>query len=49
MAEPTLVLTMIVKDEAPVIERCLTAILPLIDVWCIVDTGSTDALALARQ
>lgn len=45
MAEPTLVLTMIVKDEAPVIERCLTAMLPLIDAWCIVDTGSTDDTA----
>lgn len=35
-------LTMIVKDEAPVIARCLDAAIPLFDTWCIVDTGSTD-------
>lgn len=39
---PSLVLTMIVKDEAHVIERCLTSIMPLVDAYCIVDTGSTD-------
>jgi len=33
---------MIVKDEAPVIERCLRSVLPIIDCWCICDTGSTD-------
>jgi glycosyltransferase involved in cell wall biosynthesis/GR25 family glycosyltransferase involved in LPS biosynthesis len=33
---------MIVKNEAPVIERCLTSVLPLIDYWIICDTGSTD-------
>lgn len=33
---------MIVKNEAHVIERCLSSLLPLIDSWCIVDTGSTD-------
>ena len=37
-----LVLTMIVKNEAAVIERCLASTLPAIDTWCIVDTGSTD-------
>ena len=36
-------LNMIVKNEAAVIERCLRAALPLVDRWCIVDTGSTDA------
>ena len=36
-------LNMIVKNEAAVIERCLRSALPLIDHWCIVDTGSTDA------
>ena len=36
-------LTMIVKDEAAVIARCLASARPLIDRWCIVDTGSTDA------
>lgn len=33
---------MIVKDEKEVITRCLTSMLPLIDYWVIVDTGSTD-------
>src|SRR5258706_14627056 len=33
---------MIVKDEAPVIERCLKSVLPIIDYWIICDTGSTD-------
>ena len=33
-------LNMIVKNEAHVIERCLSAARPLIDAWCIVDTGS---------
>jgi glycosyltransferase involved in cell wall biosynthesis len=35
-------LCMIVKNEAHVIERCLASVLPLIDYWVIVDTGSTD-------
>ena len=35
-------LNMIVKDEAHVIEEVLTMTLPLIDTYCIVDTGSTD-------
>lgn len=35
-------LSMIVKNEATVIERCLASVLPLIDCWVIVDTGSTD-------
>lgn len=38
----TLCLTMIVRNEAPVIRRCLASVLPLIDYWVIVDTGSTD-------
>lgn len=33
---------MIVKNEAPVIERCLTHVRSLVDTWVIVDTGSTD-------
>ena len=41
-APPTVCLNMIVKDEAPVIERCLNNVKPLVDAWCIVDTGSTD-------
>jgi FkbM family methyltransferase len=33
---------MIVKDEAPVIRRCLASVRPLVDHWLIVDTGSSD-------
>lgn len=33
---------MIVKNESPVIERCLASVKPWIDHWVIVDTGSTD-------
>lgn len=35
-------LNMIVKDESAVIERCLSSVLPIVDYWVIVDTGSTD-------
>lgn len=35
-------LNMIVKDEAPVIKRCLNSVKKLIDYWVIVDTGSSD-------
>lgn len=35
-------LNMIVKDETPVIRRCLESVIPLIDYWVIVDTGSSD-------
>lgn len=41
-SEKKIVLTMIVKNEAHVIERCLASTLPVIDTWVIVDTGSTD-------
>jgi glycosyltransferase involved in cell wall biosynthesis len=40
--KPTICLNMIVKNEAPVIRRCLESVRPLIDTWVIVDTGSTD-------
>ena len=33
---------MIVKNENHVIERCLRSVLPLLNAWVIVDTGSTD-------
>jgi tetratricopeptide (TPR) repeat protein len=33
---------MIVKNEAPTIERCLRSVLPFIDSWVVCDTGSTD-------
>jgi len=38
----TLCLSMIVKNETPVIRRCLASVRPLIDSWVIVDTGSDD-------
>jgi glycosyltransferase involved in cell wall biosynthesis len=38
----TITLCMIVKNESRVIERCLASVLPIIDHWVIVDTGSTD-------
>jgi len=39
---PTIGLCMIVRDESAVIERCLASVLPVIDHWVVVDTGSTD-------
>lgn len=39
---PTLCLNMIVKNEAPVIRRCLDSVKPFINRWVIVDTGSND-------
>ena len=38
----TVCLTMIVRDEAHVIERCLRSAAPWVDTWAIVDTGSSD-------
>lgn len=35
-------LNMIVKNESPVIRRCLDSVKSLIDYWVIVDTGSSD-------
>ncbi|WP_440108119.1 glycosyltransferase [Acidovorax sp. BL-A-41-H1] len=41
---------MIVRDEAPVIARCLASVQPWIDHWVVVDTGSTDGTQdLVRQ
>lgn len=37
-----LCLSMIVKNETAVIERCLDSVRPCIGAWAIVDTGSTD-------
>ncbi len=46
----TLCLCMIVKDEAPVIRRCLDSVRPLVDAWLVVDTGSTDGTqAIVRE
>jgi len=33
---------MIVKNEAPVIERCLRSVKPFVHAWAIADTGSSD-------
>lgn len=38
----TICLNMIVKNESPVIERCLAPVKKIIDYWVISDTGSTD-------
>ena len=46
----TLCLSMIVKNEAPVIRRCLASVRSLVDHWVIVDTGSTDGTqAIVRE
>jgi glycosyltransferase involved in cell wall biosynthesis len=39
---PKICLTMIVKNEEKIIERCLDSVKPLIDCISICDTGSTD-------
>jgi glycosyltransferase involved in cell wall biosynthesis len=45
----SLVLTMIVRDEARAIERCLASARPWVDRMLVLDTGSVDATAaLAR-
>ncbi|MET0793168.1 MAG: glycosyltransferase [Polyangiaceae bacterium] len=38
----TICLNMIVKNEASVLARCLDSVIPFIDSWLIVDTGSSD-------
>lgn len=38
----TIGLCMIVHNNAPIIERCLYSVLPIIDYACIVDTASSD-------
>lgn len=42
MTKPKICLVMIVKNEEHVISRCLEALKPHIDAWCIMDTGSED-------
>ncbi len=39
---PTVCLTMIVKNESKVIKRCIDSVKDYINYWVIVDTGSTD-------
>lgn len=38
----SLCLAMLVRDEAEIIARCLQSVRPLIDRYCVIDTGSTD-------
>jgi len=40
--ESTLCLNMIVKNESKIITRLFDSVLPIIDCFCICDTGSTD-------
>jgi len=40
--KPTLCLNMIVKNESKIIKRLFDSVLPIIDSYCICDTGSTD-------
>jgi len=40
--EPTLCLNMIVKNESKIITRLFDSVVPIIDCYCICDTGSTD-------
>jgi tetratricopeptide (TPR) repeat protein len=40
--KPTLCLNMIIKNESKIISRLLNSVLPIIDSYCICDTGSTD-------
>ncbi len=42
MSLPTLCLNMIVKNESKIITRLFDTVLPIIDSYCICDTGSTD-------
>ena len=39
---PSICLTMIVRDEAHIVNEVLDATAPYIDYWVVVDTGSTD-------
>ena len=39
---PTIGLSIIVKNESKVIERMLNTVWPILDYYCVVDTGSTD-------
>jgi tetratricopeptide (TPR) repeat protein len=42
MTSHTLCLNMIVKNESKIIERLLRSVIPIIDTYCICDTGSSD-------
>ena len=38
----TICLTMIVKNEIKILEKCFDSVVKYIDYWVICDTGSTD-------
>jgi len=42
MSEPTICLSMIVRDEAHILLRCLQSVAPYIDAYAVCDTGSLD-------
>jgi glycosyltransferase involved in cell wall biosynthesis len=42
MENPKIILSMIVKNESSIIRQCLEQVLPLIDAYAIMDTGSSD-------
>ena len=42
MTDPSVALCMIVRNEEPIVERCLESVAGLIDAWVICDTGSHD-------
>ena len=47
---PKICLNMIVKNESKIITRLFDSVLPLIDTYCICDTGSTDnTMELIRE
>jgi hypothetical protein len=41
-AVPRIALVMIVRDESALIQRCVRAVWPYVDAYCILDTGSVD-------
>ena len=42
VTDPSVALCMIVRNEEPIVERCLESVAELIDAWVICDTGSHD-------
>ena len=50
MDSPTVALTLIMKNEAELIESCIESAMPFVDAVVILDTGSTDdSVARARK
>jgi glycosyltransferase involved in cell wall biosynthesis len=40
---PKFVLILMIRNESGILERCLKAVENVVDAYCILDTGSTDA------